>query len=156
MPRIFLATPWELEPEQLQFHDIVSRFCEQSGMAQGVLYVPVVFKSMPDKRPFQYAVEQNIRACRHYILAVTEDWGPKERNFRKDYHLALVLMGDPEAEMKTVTLLAKREPWQEAPQLAEGMPAPDAVYSTTAEFEEILMGLMRGWLAEMSAEPVPL
>jgi hypothetical protein len=152
MPRVFLATPWELEGERLQFCDIVSKFCEETSMAKGVLYVPVSLNPAPDKRPIQYAVEENIRACRHYILVLAEDWGPKERNFRKDYHLALDCAADPACPMRTVTVLAKRESWQDAPELAAGMPKPDAVFSTAAEFRGVIAELLRNWLAEMEPE----
>ncbi len=50
-------------------------------MPHGVLYVPVSLTSVGDKRPLQYAVDDNIRECRHYLVLLTEDWGPPERNF---------------------------------------------------------------------------
>src|SRR5262245_43351835 len=66
MHRIYCATPWELEEERGTFYAAVGEFNATHAMPHGVLYVPVSLGSVQDKRPYQYALKDNIRACRHY------------------------------------------------------------------------------------------
>jgi hypothetical protein len=147
MHRIFCATPWELETERHRFYDVVSRFNETVGMQRGVLYVPVTLTNVMDKRPMQYAVDQNIRDCRHYILLLWEDWGPTARSFRNDYHMALQCRDDPALPMESVAVFAKTQPSGQP--LAEGLPEPRATFSTLAEFDECVTALMSDWLESL-------
>jgi hypothetical protein len=149
MHRIFCATPWELEAERHRFYDLIGRFNETMAMPQGVLYVPVTMTNVMDKRPLQYAIDQNIRDCRHYILLLSEDWGPVERNFRKEYQFALQCLDDPSLPMQSVAVLAKQQP--SGPPLAEGLPKPMATFSTLAEFDECVEALLSGWLESLAA-----
>lgn len=142
--RIYCATPWELEAERYRFYDVVSRFNETTAMQKGVLYIPVTLTNVMDKRPLQYAVDQNIRDCRHYILLLSEDRGPVERNFRLEYQFALRCMDDPALPMQSVAVLAKRQPTGHAQ--AEGLPTPQAVFCTPGEFDECVTALLSGWL----------
>ena len=66
MHRIYCATPWELEEERGTFYATVGEFNAAHAMPRGVLYVPVSLGSVLDKRPYHYALKDNIRACRHY------------------------------------------------------------------------------------------
>ena len=149
MHRIFCATPWELEAERYRFYDVVGRFNETAGVQKGVLYVPVTLTNVMDKRPLQYAVDQNIRECRHYILLLWEDWGPAARNFRNEYHMALECRGDPALPMESVAVLVKKQPSGQA--LAEDLPEPSATFSTLAEFDECVTTLLSGWLESLPA-----
>lgn len=144
MHRIFCATPWELEAERLRFYDLIGAFNEAAAMQKGVLYVPVTLTNVADKRPVQYAVDENIRDCRHYILVLSEDWGPAARNFRNDYQLALQCVADPSLPMHSVAVLAKKDP-SGAP-LAPGLPEPKVTFSTLAEFDECVNSLLADWL----------
>ena len=153
MHRIFCATPWELEPELYRFYDAVGRFNETAAMPKGILYIPVTLTNVMDKRPLQYTVEQNIRDCRHYILLLAEDWGPAARNFRNDYHLALQCRDDPALPMQGVAVLAKKQPSGQA--LAEGLPQPQATFSTLAEFDECVTALLSEWLESQPASDEP-
>jgi hypothetical protein len=149
MHRIFCATPWELEAERGRFHDLIGRFNETVAMQGGVLYIPVTLANIRDKRPLQYAVDENIRESRHYILVLSEDWGPVERNFKNDYHLALQSIADPALPMQSIAVLArKRLPGQA---LADGLPEPRASFSTFAEFDECVNRLLSEWLEPLLA-----
>jgi hypothetical protein len=149
MHRIFCATPWELEGERGRFHDLIGNFNETSAMPKGILYVPVTLINIRDKRPIQYAVEENIRDCRHYVLLLSEDWGPVERNFRNDYHLALECVDDPALPMHSVAVLCKKQP--SCVPLAEGMPEPKATFSTPAEFDHCVNSRLADWFETLVA-----
>ena len=152
MHRIFCATPWELEAERNRFHDLIGNFNETAAMQRGVLYVPVTLLNIRDKRPVQYAVDENIRDCRHYILALSEDWGPVERNFRNDYHLALQCAADPALPMHSVAVLSKKQ--LSGVPLAAGLPEPDGIFSTLTEFDDCVNHLLPAWLESIASEPI--
>jgi hypothetical protein len=143
MHRIFCATPWELEGERRRFYDLIGNFNEAAAMQTGILYVPVTLTNIRDKRPLQYVIDENICDCRHYLLLLTEDWGPVERNFRNDYHLALQCVADPALPMNGVAVLAKKQP--SGVPLAEGLPEPQATFSTLAEFDACVNRLLAEW-----------
>src|SRR5438270_7258065 len=102
MHRVFCATSWELEGERRAFCDLIGVFNEEAAMQRGILYVPVSLVNIRDKRPYQYDIEENIRTSRHYVAALSGDWGPRERNFEADYRLACSCAGDPWLPMKGV------------------------------------------------------
>lgn len=154
MHRVFCATPWELEAERYLFHDVVGRFNETSAMQKGVLYVPVALGNVMDKRPLQYTLDQNIVDCRHYILLLSEDWGPAARNFRNDYHLALSCIDNPNSPMHSIAVLAKRQPAGQP--LAADLPEPQATFSTPAEFDACVTALLAGWLESLTAGTPPV
>lgn len=147
MHRIFCATPWELEAERGHFYEIVGKFNETVAMPANILFVPVSLTNIRDKRPVQFVVDENIRDCRFYLLVLYEDWGPPERNFRNDYHLALQCAVDPALPMRSVAVLAKKQLCGAA--LAEGLPEPAAFFSTAAEFEARVNDLLTSWLASI-------
>jgi hypothetical protein len=149
MHRIFCATPWELEAERNRFHDVIGNFNEMAAMRRGVLYVPVSLVNIRDKRPLQYAVDENIRDCRHYILLLSEDWGPVERNFRGDYHLALQCVADPALPMHSVAVLSKKQ--LSGVPVAGGLPEPDATFSTLLEFDGCVNNLLAAWLESIAS-----
>lgn len=149
MHRVFCATPWDLETERRAFYEIVGAFNENSAMRHGVLFVPVALTNVRDKRLYQFDVEENIRACRHYILLLSEGWGPAERNFENDYHLALQCVADPALPMQSVTMLHKRQLSGKPLNAGKdpGTPEPQAAFSTITEFGECLNSLLSSWLA---------
>jgi hypothetical protein len=144
MHRVFCATPWEMEAERILFYDLIGKFNETEAMSKRVLFVPVTLPSLNDKRPLQYTVDDNIRHCRYYILLLSEDWGPAERNFSNDYRLALACAADPALPMQDVAVLFKRLP--AGPPPAASLPEPAATFSSAAEFSECLNRLLSGWL----------
>jgi hypothetical protein len=142
-----------MEAELYRFYDVVGRFNETVAMRKGVLYVPVALTNVMDKRALQYAVDQNIRDCRHYILLLSEDWGPAARNFKNDYHFALQCAEDPASPMQNVAALAKKQPSGQP--LAGGLPEPSATFSTLAEFDVCVTALLSGWLESLLAVEKP-
>jgi len=155
MFRVFCATAWELEGERLAFYDAIGEFNEEA-LKLGILYVPVTLTNAPDKRPLQYTINENIRDSRHYILATDEDWGPKERNFERDYRLAVTCAADPALPMRSTTILLRTAP--------EGSPSPFGSvlsqagfpyqnFSETSDFVEIVKRLLTEWLPVDAAVP---
>src|SRR5262245_43257776 len=111
--QIYCATPWELEEERQVFYTTVGECNETYAMPRGVLYVPLSLGNVPDKRPYQYAVKENIRACRYYIQVLDAlpphqppamIWGPPQRNFEYDLRLALACRADPALPMCEVAV----------------------------------------------------
>jgi hypothetical protein len=156
MNRIFCATSWELEEERRAFHDIAGQINETKAMPSGMLYVPVSLTNMPDKRIHQHAVNDNIRACRHYIVAISEDWGPKERNFERDYRLAIACSEDPALPMRHVAILLRDLPDGSAPLLAAALESSGCAprrFRDTAEFSGIVRQLLSEWLPADVAQP---
>lgn len=148
--RIFCATPWEMEAERRRFYDLLGEFNEARALPQQLLFVPVTLLNASDKRPLQYAIDQNIQACRHYLLLLSDGWGPEQRNFRKDYHLALQCQADPSLPMTEVSVLHKRFPSE--PPLPEGFPAADGEFSTMDQFVEQVTAFLERSLATLTAK----
>jgi hypothetical protein len=142
MHRIFCATPWELEAERGRFHDFIGQFNETVAQREGVLYIPVTLVNIRDKRPFQYVIDENIRDSRHCVFLFSDGWGPPERNFRNDYYQALQAIDDPASALESVTVLAKKMPPGQPPDL----PAADATFSTLDSLDICLNGLLSAWL----------
>jgi hypothetical protein len=149
MLRVFCATSWELEGERRAFYDAVGAFNEAAAMARGVLYVPVSLTNVRDKRPYQYVVDENIRDCRHFIAALTDDWGPVERNFQKDYRLAVACSRDSALPMDGVVVMLRVAPEDPRPafaaELEQGGITPIAFPDVPA-FTARVTQLLAGWL----------
>ena len=155
--RIFCATAWETEGERRAFHDTLGQFNETQGMPAGVLYVPVSLANIHDKRPYQYTVEENIRECRYYILVPGDSWGPPERNFERDYRLALACAADAALPLQAVVVLLRNQP--------DGSPSPFAAVLEAAgilftpftgmdDFQQALPGIFAAWLAADTAPAI--
>lgn len=138
-----------MEAERGRFHDLIGNFNETFAMPKGILYVPVTLINIRDKRPMQYVIDENIRDCRHYVLLLSEDWGPVERNFRNDYRLALQCVADPALPMHSVAVLSKKQ--LSGVPLADGMPEPQATFSTLAEFDTCVNRLLADWFESLVA-----
>ena len=150
MYRIFCATAWETEGERRAFHDTLGQFNETQGIPAGMLYVPVCLGNIHDKRPYQYTVEENIRACRHYILVAADSWGPPERNFDGDYRLVLACAADGALPMQGAVVLVRSKPDGSPSPFAATLDAAGVAYTaftTMADFQEALMRILAGWLA---------
>ncbi len=157
MYRVFCATPGDLEQERQAFYQAVADFNEARAMPQGILLVAV---SLPettlDKRPYQAVLGENIRACRYYLQLLEDTWGPPQRNFERDYALALACAADPEMTMKEVAVFFKKPllPQQveegvkelKASKQAEGSYAE---FSKPAELRRLLDPLFESWLSTL-------
>jgi len=60
-----------------------------------------------DKRPFQAAISENVRACRYYVQVLEDNWGPPELNFEREYALATQCVADPAMPMQAVAVLSR-------------------------------------------------
>jgi len=153
MHRVFCATSWELEGERRAFYDVVGRVNEQDGMPRGILFVPVSLTNIRDKRPLQYAVEENLAACRYCLFALEDGWGPPERNFERDFRLALRHRADCGSPMQCVEVLVRVEPDRSPPPFLEQLSAAGIGYETfpdTAAFSHKLEASLRRWLQELT------
>jgi hypothetical protein len=149
MHRVFCATAWELEGERRAFQDVIGEVNETEAMPRGLLFVPVSLVNVRDKRPYQYAVDENIRACHYYMLAVSDGWGPPERCFERDYRLALACRQDPALPMRETAFLWQRiGPESVVP---GGLPAPTREFTTTDDFKIHTRALLVEWLQSASA-----
>src|SRR5262245_55444661 len=149
MHRVFCAAPWELESERRVFYDVIGNFNELAAMPRGILYVTVSLVAMRDKRPYQYTVEENIRDCRHYLLALGEDWGPVERNFEPDFRLATACLRDPSLPMQSVSVLLRAPEDGGPPPLASRLLAAGVtpvLFQGSQDFREKVVPLLHGWL----------
>src|SRR5689334_13601567 len=148
--RVYCGAAWDLEAERHAFTDAVGDFNETIGIKAGILYVAVSLPGVPDKRPYQYAVDQNIRACRHYILAISEDWGPPARNFQREYQLALECSRDPALPMRETAVFV-RQPL-EGQVLPATFPAPSVFFHATADFKSLVIASLSSWFETLRDE----
>jgi hypothetical protein len=153
--RVFCATSWELEGERRAFHDVLGQVNETDAIHRGVLYTPVSLTSIRDKRPLQYAVEQNIRECVGYVLALTADWGPPERHFERDLRLAIECRQDPALPMRHVEVLLRRPPASSPSFLAELalLDVVPLVFEDLPQFRHKAQLLLSGWLTSEAEAP---
>ena len=155
MHRIFCATAWELEGERLAFHDALGRINEAEAMPNGLLCVPVSLPNIRDKRPYQYLLEENLRDSRYYILALTDGWGPPERNFQRDYQLALEHRANPALPMRDVALLVRHPAGQPSAFAAElaGAGHPSVAFADVGDFVQVVSRRLSQWLsADLAGE----
>ncbi len=138
MHRVFCATPTGLEPERDAFYEVVGVVNETTAMPQNLLLVAVSLPPMPDKRPYQKAVDDNVRACRYYIQVLGDGWGPPGRNFECDYALARECAADP------------RMPMQEAVLLRKGPGESAETFRTLDEFKQIVRALLMRWMETLN------
>jgi hypothetical protein len=149
MQRVFCATSWELEGERRAFYDVVGEVNEAHAMKRGLLYVPVTLTNIRDKRPLQYVVEENIRDCSYYLLTLSDGWGPPERNFERDYRLALACRDNPALPLREAAFLWRTAGEESA--LPSGLPKPCAQFATLDEFRLQARELLNRWLAATPA-----
>lgn len=140
-----------MEGERRRFHDAVGRFNEDHAMPKGVLITPVTLVNIRDKRPTQYVVDENIEDSSAWIVFVQDNWGPTERNFENDYHLALRCLGDPSRPMRHVSLLRKIQP--SGKPLDPAMPEPAAAFSSPEEFDLCITGQLSSLLEKILHAP---
>jgi hypothetical protein len=149
MHRIFCATAWETEGERRTFQEALGQFNETHGIPAGTLYVPVSLMNIHDKRPHQYTVEENIRECRHYILAPGDNWGPPERNFEPDYQLALACAADGGLPMQQAVVLLRTQPDGSPPPFATTLDSAGVAYTLfngMDDFRQALLSMLTAWL----------
>jgi hypothetical protein len=154
MHRIFCATPFELEDERNAFHAAIADFNSSEAMSRGVLFVTVsLVPAMADKRPFQAAVNENIRSSRYYVQILEESWGPPQRNMERDYALAAQLAADSGSKLRETVVLFKKPllPHRVEPDLMEMKRAMGAVeFTSVEELKMRLRELLSKWLESIA------
>jgi hypothetical protein len=154
--RIFCATAWELEGERRAFYDVVGEFNAGRAMPDGILYTPITLTNIRDKRPYQYTVDENIRQCHGYLLAVSDGWGPSERNFEPDYLLARQCLADPSLPMQHVAVITRNLPGGDPSPFAAQLAAsgiPSEAFSTPEDFKALLTATLARWHESFLAKP---
>lgn len=144
----------------MAFYKVMAKFNEAEAMPRGILLVSLALPaSTADKRPYQAAMAENIRSCGYYIQLLEETWGPPERNFERDYALALRCLEDPEMPMQEVAVMFKKPlvPHQMDPRIEElkqklerDGSRPLLEFDTIPEFERQLYELLSTWLARLT------
>ena len=140
-----------MEGERRRFHEAVGRFNEERAMPRGVLLTPVTLVNIRDKRPTQYVIDENIEDSTAWIGLLQDNWGPTERNFENDYHLALCCLSDPGRPMLHVSLLRKLLP--SGKPLDPGLPEPAGEFSSPEEFELCVTGQLSALLEKILHAP---
>lgn len=156
MHRIFCAPAGDLEQERTEFYKVVGDFNAAHAMPRNVLFVAVALPFHTfDKRPFQAALSENIRACRYYVQVLEDTWGPPEKNFERDYALACKCAADANLPMQQVAVLFKKPlvPHQvesSVLELQKSLEAdhthPHGSFETLDDFRGHLNGLLAEWL----------
>jgi ribosomal protein S18 acetylase RimI-like enzyme len=141
---VFCATPGDLEDERDAFYRAVTQVNESVGIKLSLLFAPLsIVPTISDKTRFQKAVDENIRMCSYYILALNDTWGPPHLNFEEDYRLALACLDDASLPMKEVVVLLKNAAAGRA--LLGDNRARCIDYQDIAEFESIMRELLTEW-----------
>jgi len=153
MHRVFCATSDDMEAERQAFHQAIGAVNESSAMARRILFVPVSIPvNMPDKRPFQSAVDENIRSCRYYIQVFGNNPWPEHRNFAHDYALALVCASDPALPMCEVVALAANASQTGDRDATVNLAHRVLEYSSIEEFSSRCEELLSVWLQTVACQ----
>lgn len=144
MHRVFYAATDHLEAECEAFYQVLGDFNEKEAMPHGILFVPVsLLPTMTDKRPFQAAIDDNIRSCRYYVLVLDSNWGSPQRSFTHDCELAIQCAANPALPMQEVVLLLKKSPAG----IPGDLPDIEALkFSTLEEYKQHWRLMLDKWL----------
>jgi hypothetical protein len=164
MHRIFCAAAGDLEKEREAFYEVMAEFNEAHAMPRNILFIAVALPFHTfDKRPYQAAITENIRACRYYIQVLEDTWGPPEKNFERDHALACKFAADPSLPMQDVAVLFKKPllPNQVEPAIVEFKRKVaaenahwDGEFDTIAEYKEQLKRILAKWLETLAPAAV--
>ena len=105
MINVFCAAPVELEQERQSLYAAVAECNEQEAMRSGIVFVPLSLPpELADKERVQSAVDNNIGLAHYFVALLHESWGPAQRNFERDYRLAVESGDRPDRPMRTVAV----------------------------------------------------
>jgi len=158
---IFCATPFDCADELAAFHDVLSEFNAIEAMPQGFLFAALILvPAMADKRPYQDAVNHNLRMCRYYVQVIEDSWGPPQRDYERDWAFAQRCIADPKLPMREAALLFKAPllPHKVDPAIVElkenllASGGPHAAFNTLEQLRGRLRALLSGWLSSLLAE----
>jgi hypothetical protein len=161
---VFCATPFDGADELKAFQKVMAEFNAGQAMPKGFLFASlVIVPAMEDKRPYQGAVNHNIRMCRYYVQVIEDSWGPPQRDYERDWALAHRCIADPELPMREAVMLFKAPllPHKVDPAvvdlqqrlLAGG--GSHAVFGNLEQFQSALRALLTRWLDSVLAEADP-
>jgi hypothetical protein len=149
---VFLGAPGSLAEEQAAFHEAIAACNQEQGLALGTLFVALTAsrKSYP-----QGVIDDNIRACGYYLLAVDDTLGIAGNTFEHDWWVARQCCADPKSPMRETVALFKKQPAGREPdpavekfrasvEAAGGTRCLD--FRDAAEFGEMVRGLLAEWL----------
>ena len=156
--RVFLGAPGGLSEEQAAFHEAVGASNEEEGLAIQTLFLPLTAsrKTYP-----QGVIDENVRSCTYFLLAVDDTLGIAGNTFEHDWWLARQCCADSKLPMRAAVALFKKQ--------FEGRP-PDPVvekfraaleadaatqcfdFGYTAEFRAQVRELLARWLAAEAPE----
>jgi len=158
---VLIAVPSDGEEELRAFHQALSSFNEQEAMPNGCLFASLeIAPALPDKRPIQGSINENIRMSRYYVQVIEDSWGPPQRDFERDWAIAQRSLADSSLPMREAVLLFKLPllPHKVEPAIVElknsllGGPGPHACFDNPQQFQNILRTMLSRWLASTLAE----
>jgi hypothetical protein len=142
----------------MAFHEAVGACNEEEGLAIQTLFLPL----MSSRKTYpQGVIDENIRTCTYFLLAVDDTLGIAGNTFEHDWWLARQCCADSRSPMRAAVALFKKQ--------FEGRP-PDPVverfrasleadsgarcldFRDVAEFREQVRALLDGWLAAEAPE----
>jgi hypothetical protein len=157
--RVFLGAPGGLAEEQNAYRDAVGACNEERGLALGLLFLPleVSRKSYP-----QGVIDENVRTCSYFLLAVDDTLGIAGNTFEHDWWLARQCCADSKLPMREAVALFKKqfvgrpadpvvEKFRESIEAAGGTRCLD--FGDPAEFRTLVRGLLDEWIAAEAPEP---
>ena len=105
---IFCATPFGCADEFQAFQDTLGEFNSSEAMPRGFLFTSlVIVPALVDKRPYQDAINYNLRMCRYYVQVLEDSWGPPQRDYEGDWAFVQRCIADPELPMREAAILFK-------------------------------------------------
>jgi tetratricopeptide (TPR) repeat protein len=116
--RVFLATPGGLDAERRAFRDALSEFNEDEALEHGIMFQPVGWEATAPAvgRP-QALINQNLRACDYFVLALWDRWGSApdtdgrySSGSEEEYQLAMACYRDPREPMSQIAVFFKDLP----------------------------------------------
>ena len=128
-------------------------------MPRGHLLCPL-FLTMADKRPFQGAVNGNLRLCRYYFQVLEDSWGPPQRDLERDWVFAQRCLADPELPMRELVTFFKAPmlPHKVDPAIVEfrsqlmASGGPHREYGDLEQFREAVRPLLARWVQSVIDE----
>lgn len=154
MYRIFCSSPGDLDVERELFQDVIGRSNEDGGLADGVLFVPVILRglaaSLGNSLP---AVRQNVRDADFFVQILGTSWGPDAAGFADLFELAVERRGAFNVDMREVAVFLKDvDPGRIQPAVTSFREragtldrVPVSVFKNPLELEQRLLATLTAW-----------
>jgi hypothetical protein len=156
---VLWAAPFDCDEEQKAFHKVLAEFNEEAAMPNGYLLSGLTL-TMPDKRSYQGAVNENLRMSRYYLQVIEDNWGPPTRDLERDWAYARRCLADPELPMREAVTLFRAPllPHKVEPAISElkyellACAGPHAEFTNPEQLRNVLRNLFLSWHASIMAE----